>query len=139
MPGLLISLGLPLRTTGSSVLAAPRLRLRGSAQQPQGLGAPRLVESARVGAEPTSPTPAPPGKPRSAGFSSSCARSCLTLRSPADCSRPGSSVHGVSQVRIPEWAAISSCRDSFPLRESNPRLWQADSLTPSQLESLFSS
>ena len=24
-----------------------------------------------------------------------------------DCSRPGSSVHGISQVRVLEWAAIS--------------------------------
>ena len=75
MPGLFISLGLsPCGPQAPECSRPPWLRLRGSAQQPQGLGAPRLVESARVGAEPTSPTPEPPGKPRSAGFSS-CARS----------------------------------------------------------------
>ena len=30
-------------------------------------------------------------------------RSCLTLRSPMDCSTPGSSVHGILQARILEW------------------------------------
>ena len=29
-----------------------------------------------------------------------------------DCSLPGSPVHGISQARIPEWAAISSSRVS---------------------------
>ena len=32
----------------------------------------------------------------------------LTLCNPMDCSRPGSSVHGILQARIFEWAAISS-------------------------------
>ena len=31
-----------------------------------------------------------------------------------DCSPPGSSVHGILQARIPEWAAISSFRGSSP-------------------------
>ena len=31
---------------------------------------------------------------------------------PMDCSIPGSSVHGISQARIPEWVAISSSRGS---------------------------
>ena len=35
------------------------------------------------------------------------AKSCLTLCSLMDCSLPGSSVHGISQTGIPEWAAIS--------------------------------
>ena len=30
---------------------------------------------------------------------------------PVDCSPPGSSVPGVSQARLPEWAAISSSRE----------------------------
>ena len=30
---------------------------------------------------------------------------------PVNCSPPGSSVHGILQARILEWAAISSCRD----------------------------
>ena len=29
-----------------------------------------------------------------------------------DCSLPGSSVHGISQVKILEWVAISSSRES---------------------------
>ena len=33
-------------------------------------------------------------------------KSCLTLET-LDCSPPGSSVHGISQARIPEWVAIS--------------------------------
>ena len=38
-------------------------------------------------------------------------QSCLTLFDPMDCSPPGSSVHGVFQVRILEWVAISSPGD----------------------------
>ena len=36
------------------------------------------------------------------------AQSCLTLRDPKACSLPGSSVHGIFQLRILEWVAISS-------------------------------
>ena len=34
-----------------------------------------------------------------------------------DCGSPGSSVHGISQARIPEWVAISSSRGSAPTRD----------------------
>ena len=37
---------------------------------------------------------------------------CLTLYNPMDCSPPGFSVRGISQVRILEWVAISSSRAS---------------------------
>ena len=42
---------------------------------------------------------------------------CLTLLqlhevAPASCSPPGSSVHGISQTRVLEWAAISFSRGS---------------------------
>ena len=37
-------------------------------------------------------------------------QSCSTLCSPMDCSLPGSSVHGISQERILDQVAISSCR-----------------------------
>ena len=38
--------------------------------------------------------------------------SCVQLfATPMDCSLPGSSIHGISQARIPEWVAISSPRD----------------------------
>ena len=45
------------------------------------------------------------------------AKSCLTLKTPWTGARPGSSVHGISQVRILEWAAISFCRGSSPPRD----------------------
>ena len=32
---------------------------------------------------------------------------CLTLSDPMDCSLPGSSVHGIFQVRVLEWGAIA--------------------------------
>ena len=35
------------------------------------------------------------------------AQLCLILYDPVDCSPPGSSVHGIFQVRILEWVAIS--------------------------------
>ena len=37
---------------------------------------------------------------------------CPTLCNPMDCSLPGSSVHRILQVRIPEWVAISFSRGS---------------------------
>ena len=46
------------------------------------------------------------------------AKSCLTLCDPMDCSPPGSSVHGILQIRILEWVAISSSRGS-----PQPRDW----------------
>ena len=42
--------------------------------------------------------------------------SCLTLCDPMDCSLPGSSVHGILQVRILGWIAIP-----FSRRSSQPR------------------
>ena len=38
---------------------------------------------------------------------SEVAQLCLTLRDPMDCSPPGSSVHGMFQMRVLEWAAIA--------------------------------
>ena len=49
-------------------------------------------------------------------------QSCPTLCDPMDCSPPGSSVHGILQPRILEWAAISSSRGMFPNQGPNPRL-----------------
>ena len=43
---------------------------------------------------------------------------CLTLWDPMDCSPSGSSVHGILQSRILEWAAMTSSRQS-----SWPRDW----------------
>ena len=47
----------------------------------------------------------------------SVAKSRWTLCDPMDCSPPGSSVHGIFQARILEWAATSSSRGS-----SNPEI-----------------
>ena len=44
-------------------------------------------------------------------------KSCLTLCSPMDSSPPGSSVHGTSQARIPEWVVISFFRGSSQPRD----------------------
>ena len=41
------------------------------------------------------------------------AKLCLTLCDPVDCNPPGSSIHGISQARILEWAAIPFTRGSF--------------------------
>ena len=41
---------------------------------------------------------------------SEVAQSCPTLWDPIDCSLPGFSIHGIFQVRIPEWVAISFSR-----------------------------
>ena len=41
-----------------------------------------------------------------------CAHSCPTLCDPMDWDPSGSSVHGISQVRILEWVAISFSRES---------------------------
>ena len=38
-----------------------------------------------------------------------------TLCDPKDCCLPGSSIRGISQVRILEWAAISFSRDQTPI------------------------
>ena len=42
---------------------------------------------------------------------------CLTLCHPVDCSWPGSSVYGILQARILEWAAIPISRGSSWLRD----------------------
>ena len=54
-----------------------------------------------------------------------------------DYSLPGSSIHGILQVGILEWVAISSFRGIFPTQGLNLRLlhWQVDSLPLSHLGS----
>ena len=46
-------------------------------------------------------------------YESDVVQSCLTLCDPMDYSLPGSSVHGIFQARVLEWAAISFSRESF--------------------------
>ena len=48
------------------------------------------------------------------------AQSCPTLCDSMDCSPPGSSVHGILQARILEWAAIPFSRRSSPPRDQTP-------------------
>ena len=48
----------------------------------------------------------------------SVTRTCSAVSDPMDCSLPGSSAHGISQVRILEWVAIS-----FSGRSSQLRNW----------------
>ena len=50
---------------------------------------------------------------------------CLTLCNPMDCNPPGSSVRGILQARIPEWAAVPSYRES-----SNPGTESASLMSP---------
>ena len=45
-------------------------------------------------------------------------QSCPTLCNPMDCSRPGSSIHGIFQARILEWVAVA-----FSKVSSQPRDW----------------
>ena len=57
------------------------------------------------------------------------AHSCLTLRGPADCSPPGSSVHGILQETALEWVAMPSFGGTSQprIKPRSPAL-QADSL-----------
>ena len=55
---------------------------------------------------------------------------CPTLCDPMDCSPPGSSVHGILQVRILEWIALPSSRGSSqPRGRTRSPALQADSLS----------
>ena len=38
---------------------------------------------------------------------SEVAQSCPTLSDPMDCSRPGSSIHGIFQASVLEWDAVA--------------------------------
>ena len=53
------------------------------------------------------------------------AQLCLTLWDPVDCIPPGSSIHGISQARIPEWVVVSF-QGIFPTQGSNPGLLRID-------------
>ena len=53
---------------------------------------------------------------------SEIAQSCLTLCDPINCSLRGSSVHGIFQARVPEWASLSFSRGIFLIQRSNLRL-----------------
>ena len=50
---------------------------------------------------------------------SQVAQSCLTPSDPIDCSLPGSSIHGIFQVRVLEWGAIAFSTCSLETHLSN--------------------
>ena len=59
------------------------------------------------------------------------AQLCPALCDPMDCSWPGSSVHGILQVKILEWVAMPFFQGIFqpdPGIEPVSPVWQADSL-----------
>ena len=57
------------------------------------------------------------------------AQSCPTLGDPMDYSSPGSSVHGILQARILQWAAMPSSKGSSqPRNRTRSPALQADSL-----------
>ena len=54
---------------------------------------------------------------------SACAGSVMSdFLTPRDCCPPSSAVHGIFQVRIPEWLAIFLLQGMFPNQGSNPFL-----------------
>ena len=55
-------------------------------------------------------------------YACSVAQTCLTLCDTIDCSPSGSSVHGISQARMPEWVAISCSRGSSQPRDQTPQV-----------------
>ena len=61
------------------------------------------------------------------------AQSCLTLCNPLDYSLPGSSVHGILQVRKVEWVAISS-PNTWGIFIYNLVLWKGHHKMPSTLD-----
>ena len=64
-------------------------------------------------------------------------QSCSTLSDPVGCSLPGSSVHGILQARILEWAAVSFSRDLFnPGNKPRSPTFPADCLLVELLRNL---
>ena len=53
---------------------------------------------------------------------SEVAQSCLTLHNPMDYSPPGSSVHGIFQARVLEWAAIAFSDNGILLSHKNNKI-----------------
>ena len=61
-------------------------------------------------------------------------QSCPALCDPMDCSPQGSSVHGIFQARIQEWAAISYSREYLP----NPGIKHTSFASPASVYRCFS-
>ena len=62
---------------------------------------------------------------------SEVAQLCLTLSDPMDCSRPGSSIHGIFQARVLEWGAIAFSTMEDWLRTENTLLSVRENGEPS--------
>ena len=72
---------------------------------------------------------------------SEVAQSCPTLSDPTDCSLPGSSIHGIFQARVLEWAAIAfsiSCIVMGIWQSKTPSLTLPSHLSPLVTIRLFS-
>ena len=59
---------------------------------------------------------------------------CLTLRDPMDYSLPGSSVHGIFQVRVLEWVAIAFSDPEYTSYKRSP----SDKMVPTLQAKLVS-
>ena len=55
---------------------------------------------------------------------SEVAQLCSTRSDRVDCSLPGSSVHGIFQARVLEWAAIAFCIPLLVEKQIRPTLWE---------------
>ena len=84
-------------TAAKSLQSCPTLCDPAAHQAPPSLGFSRQEHWSGL------PFPSPCMKVKS---ESEVAQSCPTLRDPMDCSPPGSSIHGIFQARVLEWAAI---------------------------------
>ena len=67
----------------------------------------------------------------------SVTQSCPTLCDPIDHSLPGSSVHGIFQARILEWAAISYSRGSSQPRGPDPGVESPSPVSPALAGGFF--
>ena len=65
-------------------------------------------------------------------------QSCLTLCNPMDCSPPGSSVHGIFQARVLEWAAIAFFKFNYMPRKRQLRKKECFQLEASEYVFLLS-
>ena len=87
---LLLSRVSRVRLCATPETAAPQAHLSlGFSRQDNGVGCHFLLQCMKVKSE------------------NEVAQSCPALSNPMDCSPPGSSVHGIFQARVLEWAAIA--------------------------------
>ena len=61
-----------------------------------------------------------------------------TLCDPMECSSPGSSVHGISQARIPEWVIISFSNIKDASNKATKKFYMKDISFKSHLPEFYS-